>query len=150
MAIGTLESEITRLATAGASADRDTARAAFAQLREALEILKLTILAERPRKRWRILIERAASPLLTEEARARVIADSVSNDELKWRARVREGEALRALARLDEAQQSFEDAIVVIRSLATNAATSAATRSQLDESATAWSGLARSRPAPIA
>ena len=70
------------------------------------------------------------------------IADSVSNDELKWRARVREGEALRALARLDEAQQSFEDAIAVIRSLATNAATSAATRSQLDESATAWSGLA--------
>ena len=36
MAIGTLESEITRLATAGASADRDAARAAFTQLREAL------------------------------------------------------------------------------------------------------------------
>ena len=36
MAIGTLESEITRLATAGAAADREAARAAFAQLREAL------------------------------------------------------------------------------------------------------------------
>ena len=36
MAIGTLESEITRLATAGASADREAARAAFTQLREAL------------------------------------------------------------------------------------------------------------------
>jgi 2,3,4,5-tetrahydropyridine-2-carboxylate N-succinyltransferase len=36
MAIGTLESEITRLAAAGAAADRDAARAAFAQLREAL------------------------------------------------------------------------------------------------------------------
>ena len=36
MAIGTLESEITRLAAAGASADRETARTAFAQLREAL------------------------------------------------------------------------------------------------------------------
>ena len=36
MAIGTLESEITRLAAAGAAADRDAARAAFAQLRVAL------------------------------------------------------------------------------------------------------------------
>jgi len=36
MAIGTLESEITRLAAAGAAADREAARAAFAQLREAL------------------------------------------------------------------------------------------------------------------
>ncbi len=50
-------------------------RVDLAQLREALEILKLTMLAERPRKRWRILIEKAASPTLTEEARARVIAD---------------------------------------------------------------------------
>ena len=36
MAIGTLESEITRLAAAGAAADREAARAAFAQLREEL------------------------------------------------------------------------------------------------------------------
>jgi hypothetical protein len=54
-------------------------RVDLAQLREALEILKLTMLAERPRKRWRILIEKAATPALAEEARARVIADLRAN-----------------------------------------------------------------------
>src|SRR5262245_32475753 len=41
-------------------------RVDLAKLREALEVLKLTMLAERPRKRWRILIEKAATPALTE------------------------------------------------------------------------------------
>jgi hypothetical protein len=44
-------------------------RVDLAQLREALEVLKLTKLAERPRRRER------ASGVLTAEARARVIAD---------------------------------------------------------------------------
>jgi hypothetical protein len=54
-------------------------RVDLAQLREALELLKLTMLADRPRRRWRIRIEKAATPQLTEEARARVIADLRAN-----------------------------------------------------------------------
>lgn len=74
--------------------------------------------------------------------RARQIADAIANDELRWRSRVREGEALRALSRLDQAERSFQDAIALIQTLAQNAATSADTRSMLDESSTAWLGLA--------
>ena len=54
-------------------------RVDLARLREALEVLKLTMLAERPRRRWRAQIEKAASPLLDTEARARVIADLRAN-----------------------------------------------------------------------
>ena len=46
----------------------------LARLREALELLKMTKLADRPRRRWRTRREKA-SPLLDAEARARVIAD---------------------------------------------------------------------------
>jgi hypothetical protein len=46
----------------------------LAKLREALEVLKMTKLADRPRGRWRMRREKA-SPMLPEQARARVIAD---------------------------------------------------------------------------
>ena len=49
-------------------------RVDLAQLREALEVLKMTKLAERPRRRGQARRERA-SGVLTAEARARVIAD---------------------------------------------------------------------------
>jgi len=50
----------------------------LAQLREALELLKLTKLADRPRRRW--LTRRGkASPPLDAGARARVIADLRAN-----------------------------------------------------------------------
>ncbi|HEY7058992.1 MAG TPA: CHAT domain-containing protein, partial [Vicinamibacterales bacterium] len=74
--------------------------------------------------------------------RSREIGDSLSNNELRWRGRVREGEALRGLGRLDEAQRVFEDAIGLVRSLTPDAASSAETRTQLDETASAWAGLA--------
>ena len=56
----------------------EAARRRSRQLREALEILKLTMLAERPRKRWHRTEKRRRIPL-TEEARARVIADLRAN-----------------------------------------------------------------------
>jgi hypothetical protein len=46
----------------------------LAKLREALEVLKMTKLADRPRGRWRMRRDKA-SPMLPEQARARVIAD---------------------------------------------------------------------------
>src|SRR4051794_14636736 len=49
-------------------------RVDLAKLREALELLRMTKLAERPRRRGQARREKA-SPLLTAEARARVIAD---------------------------------------------------------------------------
>ncbi|HWP14799.1 MAG TPA: hypothetical protein VNM46_04180, partial [Xanthobacteraceae bacterium] len=50
----------------------------LAQLREALELLKLTKLADRPRRRWLTRREKA-SPPLDAGARARVIADLRAN-----------------------------------------------------------------------
>ena len=82
---------------------------------------------------------------LDSARRAREIADASPNDELKWRSRVREGESLRKLARLDEAERAFLDAIGLIQRMLPDLAVSAEVRTQLDESATAWAGLAFTR-----
>ncbi|HYT73812.1 MAG TPA: CHAT domain-containing protein, partial [Vicinamibacterales bacterium] len=58
------------------------------------------------------------------------------------RASVRAGEALRKLGRLDEARRSFEDAIAVIDRLAAEAPMNPEARGQLDDSPSAWTGLA--------
>lgn len=70
------------------------------------------------------------------------IADRIKSVDLAWRSNVRAGEALRKLSRLDEARRAFETAIATIDPLAADAPTSPETRRQLDESASAWAGLA--------
>ena len=72
----------------------------------------------------------------------RTIAATVDSADLKWRASVRAGEALRSLERLDEAQQEFRRAIGAIDTLAAAAPINPEARGQLDDSASAWTGLA--------
>jgi hypothetical protein len=54
-------------------------RVDLAKLREALEVLKMTVLAERPRRRWMARRDRGIAPPLTEDARKSVIADLRAN-----------------------------------------------------------------------
>jgi tetratricopeptide (TPR) repeat protein/CHAT domain-containing protein len=70
------------------------------------------------------------------------IADRVKSDDLTWRGGVRAGEALRKLARLDEARAAFEAAIASIDRLAAEAPINPDARAELDDSASAWAGLA--------
>jgi tetratricopeptide (TPR) repeat protein len=72
----------------------------------------------------------------------RTIAATVSSADLAWRASVRAGEALRSLERLDEARQEFRRAIADIDVLAAAAPVNPEARAQLDDSASAWTGLA--------
>jgi tetratricopeptide (TPR) repeat protein len=72
----------------------------------------------------------------------RTIAATVDSADLAWRASVRAGEALRSLKRLDEAQQEFRRAIEAIDALAAVAPINPEAREQLDDSASAWTGLA--------
>ena len=72
----------------------------------------------------------------------RTIAATVDSADLAWRASVRAGEALRSLQRLDEAQQEFRRAIAAIDTLAAAAPINPEARGQLDDSASAWTGLA--------
>ena len=72
----------------------------------------------------------------------RTISTTVASADLAWRASVRAGEALRSLKRLDEAQQEFRRAIEAIDVLAAAAPINPEARGQLDDSASAWSGLA--------
>jgi tetratricopeptide (TPR) repeat protein/CHAT domain-containing protein len=72
----------------------------------------------------------------------KTIAERIKSADLSWRANVRVGEALRKLARLEDARKSFEDAIVTIDHLAADVPIDPGTRAQLDDSASAWTGLA--------
>ena len=74
-------------------------------------------------------------------------AAKVRNEDLAWRAAVRAGEALRKLGRLDAARAEFARAIVAIDRLAADAPVNADARAQLDDSASAWTGLALTRAA---
>lgn len=69
-------------------------------------------------------------------------AAKLSSEDLIWRAATREGEALRKLDRLDEARKAFERAIAAIDRLAADAPVNPDVRAQLDDSASAWTGLA--------
>lgn len=69
-------------------------------------------------------------------------AARVKSEDLAWRAAVRGGEALRKLARLDAARSEFERAIVSIDRLAAELPVNPDARAQLDDSASAWTGLA--------
>jgi hypothetical protein len=66
----------------------------------------------------------------------------LNNDELRWRAGVREGAALRALGRLDESLVSLEAAAATVERMTPDAATSGEARAALDGSASAWAELA--------
>jgi tetratricopeptide (TPR) repeat protein len=70
------------------------------------------------------------------------IAAVMNNPELAWRGGVRSGEALRKLERLDDAKRAFADAIAAIDRIVVDAPVSADARAQLDDSASAWAGLA--------
>jgi tetratricopeptide (TPR) repeat protein len=69
-------------------------------------------------------------------------AIKVQSEDLAWRAAVRSGEALRKLVRLDAARAEFERAIVSIDRLAADLPINPEAREQLDDSASAWTGLA--------
>jgi tetratricopeptide (TPR) repeat protein len=87
-------------------------------------------------------------PAALESAeKVRAIAAIVKSEDLSWRADVRVGEVLRKLSRIDEARQSFQTAITAIDRLAADAPTNPDARRQLDDSASAWTGLALARAA---
>jgi tetratricopeptide (TPR) repeat protein len=73
---------------------------------------------------------------------ARAAAAPKSPRDLKWRAAVRIGEVQRQLNHLDEAKQSFDDALSAIAPIVEAVATDANARSDLDGSEDAWAGLA--------
>jgi tetratricopeptide (TPR) repeat protein len=79
---------------------------------------------------------------LESARRVGATAAKVRSEDLTWRAAVRAGEALRKLARLGAARGEFERAIVSIDRLAAEAPINPEARAQLDDSATAWTGLA--------
>jgi tetratricopeptide (TPR) repeat protein len=82
-------------------------------------------------------------PAALESAlKVRTIAAVVKSRDLVWRADVRVGEVLRKLTKPDEAQQSFLEAIKVIDRVAADVPTNPEARRQLDDSASAWTGLA--------
>jgi len=82
-------------------------------------------------------------PAALESAqKVRTIAALVKSEDLAWRADVRVGEVLRKLTKVDEARQSFQNAITAIDRLAADAPTNPEARRHLDDSASAWSGLA--------
>jgi len=79
---------------------------------------------------------------LESAEKVRGIARAIESPDLLWRADVRAGEALRKLARFDQARRSFQDAIDSIDRIAADAPTTPEARGQLDDSASAWTGLA--------
>ena len=79
---------------------------------------------------------------LEDAAHVSTIAADLHNDDLAWRAHVRAGDALRRLTRLDEAQTEYDGAIAIIQQILPRAATSADVRTELEDSASAWAGLA--------
>lgn len=79
---------------------------------------------------------------LESAQKVRLIADVMKNDDLAWRGAVRVGEAFRKLDRIDDARQAFALAITAIDLLAAEAPINPDRRRQLDDSASAWTGLA--------
>ena len=69
-------------------------------------------------------------------------AERIHSQDLTWRSAVRAGEALRKLSRPDEARREFERGITAIDRLAAEAPINPNARGQLDDSASAWTGLA--------
>lgn len=79
---------------------------------------------------------------LESAQKVRIIADVMKNEDLGWRGAVRAGEAFRKLDRIDDARQAFQLAITAIDLLAAEAPINPDRRRQLEDSASAWTGLA--------
>lgn len=79
---------------------------------------------------------------LQSAQKVRGIADVVKSEDLAWRGAVRAGEALRKLARVDDAREAFQQAVIAIDRLAADAPINPERRGQLEDSASAWTGLA--------
>ena len=79
---------------------------------------------------------------LETAARVRSIADRLVNDDLRWRAAVAQGDALRGLKRPDEALAAYDDAADGIHTLLSEAPLSSDAQSQLDDLGSAWAGRA--------
>jgi tetratricopeptide (TPR) repeat protein len=79
---------------------------------------------------------------LESAQKVRGIAAAVESEDLAWRSAVRAGEALRKLSRPDDARRSFDEAIAVIDRIAASLPTTPDARRTLDDSASAWTGLA--------
>lgn len=84
---------------------------------------------------------------LDDAAHVSGIAADIHNEDLTWRADVRAGDALRRLDRLDEAAGKYDEAIGSIHKIVPLAATSADARTALEDSESAWAGLAFTRAA---
>lgn len=69
-------------------------------------------------------------------------AEKIRSEDLTWRAAVRSGEALRKLKRLADARREFQRGIASIDRLAAEAPVNPSAREQLNDSASAWTGLA--------
>ena len=82
---------------------------------------------------------------LESARRVRRVGGAVRSDDLQWRGAVREGEALRALKRPDEARRAFDTAIAIVQRLAADAPLSGELRASLLEADSAWRGLAFAR-----
>lgn len=82
------------------------------------------------------------SAALESAQKVRAVAVRLKSEDLAWRADVRAGEILRKLSRVDEARRSFQGAITTIERLAADAPTNPEARRQLEDSASAWAGLA--------
>lgn len=120
---------------------------AIAAYRTAIRMFEDQRLAEDSGRAW-LGLSLAQSGTKDDEAalasaqKVRVIADAVKSEDLAWRAAARTGEALYRLRRLDESRDEFRRAIAAIDRLAADAPTNPDARAQLDDSASAWSGLA--------
>lgn len=79
---------------------------------------------------------------LDSAQKVRGIAEVVKSEDLAWRGAVRAGEALRKLAREDAAREAFQQAVTAIDRLAADAPINPERRGQLEDSASAWTGLA--------
>jgi tetratricopeptide (TPR) repeat protein len=84
---------------------------------------------------------------LDDAAHVSAIAVEIRSADLTWRAGVRAGDALRRLDRLDEAEREYSGAVGVIETIVPDAATSSDARTALEDSASAWAGLAFTRAA---
>ncbi|HEY2431980.1 MAG TPA: CHAT domain-containing protein [Vicinamibacterales bacterium] len=84
---------------------------------------------------------------LDSAGKVAAIAEGLKSEDLAWRGSVRAGEALRKLGRLEEAVQAFTRATTVLDRLAADAPTNTEARAELNDSASAWTGLAFSRAA---
>lgn len=128
-------------------AARDKWKEAMAAYRTAIRIFDEQKKEEDAARAW-LGLSMAQSGALDHAAAlqsARTVAATaikVKSEDLAWRAAVRSGEALRKLDRLDAALREFERAIVSIERLAAELPINPDARGQLDDSASAWTGLA--------